>query len=83
MKNKKTLAEMIVDLLKDNDYIVDGFNDKSVGFHCDYEYQVLIDDLSGPPFTLGEILHNSSIISCCGEPVDKDYMMCPVCHEHI
>ena len=30
-----------------------------------------------------ETIDNATLYSCCGDEVDKDWMMCPTCKEHI
>lgn len=32
--------------------------------------------------TPSEICSSSEYYSCCGDILDKDYMMCPTCYEH-
>ena len=32
--------------------------------------------------TVGDILRAADFYSCCGDVLDKDYMICPTCKEH-
>jgi len=32
--------------------------------------------------SIQEIIRVSDFYSCCGEPLDKDIMICPTCKEH-
>lgn len=41
-----------------------------------YEDQFEIGD------SVSEILRAATFYSCCGDPLDKDYMICPSCREH-
>ena len=47
----------------------------------DYDYEIDTDDfeINDP---LSEIEKHADIYSCCGDILDKDYMICPTCKEH-
>ncbi len=32
--------------------------------------------------SVSQIMRAATFYSCCGDPLDKDYMMCPSCKEH-
>lgn len=50
-------------------------------FSDDYDYEISTDDFEvGTP--LSEIYAAADIYSCCGDILDKDYMICPTCKEH-
>jgi len=53
-----------------------------LSFSGDYDYEIEFDD-----FEVGDtvqlIVSRANTISCCGDIVDTDYMMCPACSEHI
>ena len=53
----------------------------SVSFTDDYDYGIDFED-----FNIGDNLStiekHSDIYSCCGDILDKDYMICPSCKEH-
>jgi hypothetical protein len=52
-------------------------------FHFDYAifYSIYEDE-----FEIGDslqtILHKATVYSCCGDPLDRDIMICPTCKEH-
>ena len=45
------------------------------------DYEITLDD-----FEVGDpehkIYQHADQLSCCGDVLDKDYMMCPTCKEH-
>ena len=71
-----------VEYLKSLGFKVEGQYQDIISFSGDYDYNISTED-----FEIGDaanqIVENSDIISCCGDMVDKDYMMCPSCREHI
>ena len=32
--------------------------------------------------SVSQIMSAATFYSCCGDPLDKDYMICPSCREH-
>jgi len=57
-------------------------DDAGVSFSTDYEYSI-----EWANFKIGERLDficlKADLYSCCGAIVDQDWMMCPICKEHI
>jgi hypothetical protein len=50
-------------------------------FSDDYDYEISTDDFEvGTP--LSKICDAADMYSCCGDILDKDYMICPTCKEH-
>lgn len=47
-----------------------------------YTYSIA-DNLFDETMTLDEILRDADLMSCCGDAVDRDIMVCPSCGEHI
>ena len=47
----------------------------------DYDYEIDTDDFEISD-TLQEIETYADVYSCCGDILDKDYMICPSCKEH-
>jgi hypothetical protein len=67
-------------------YEILGYDDKglpndTVSFRGDYDYEIEFDE-----FEIGDSISSienaANIYSCCGDLLDKDYMMCPTCYEH-
>ena len=53
------------------------FNFESDGMSCSiYEDEFEIGD------SVSQIMSAAEFYSCCGDPMDKDSMMCPSCKEH-
>jgi hypothetical protein len=52
-----------------------------VSYTNDYDYTIEFDDFNIGD-TLSEIEQYSEMYSCCGDILDKDYMICPSCKEH-
>ena len=52
-----------------------------VNFTDDYDYELSLDE-----FEIGDPAHSiyqrAEMYSCCGDVLDKDYMICPSCKEH-
>ncbi len=50
-------------------------------FSDDYDYEIDLDE-----FEMFEekhkIFQKADIYSCCGDILDRDFMMCPTCKEH-
>ena len=46
-----------------------------------YEAYILFEDFQVGD-TSKDICSASEYYSCCGDVLDKDYMMCPTCYEH-
>jgi hypothetical protein len=47
----------------------------------DYDYEISTDEFEVGD-SVQEILQRADMFSCCGDILDKDYMMCPTCKEH-
>jgi len=63
------------------DYCDKGLADSTVYFSGDYDYEISFDEFEIGD-TASSIENTANIYSCCGDILDKDYMMCPTCHEH-
>jgi hypothetical protein len=63
------------------DYDDKGLPNSTISFTGDYDYEIEFDE-----FEIGDsessIESTANIYSCCGDILDKDYMICPTCHEH-
>lgn len=61
--------------------VVDEYDEDDVYYTADCYSRIPWDE-----FEVGEPLHviinRSDLISCCGETMDKDELMCPICKEH-
>jgi len=77
MENKEK-----IDYLKSL-FTVTDFADEGCSFEAPdcYDAWIAYDD-----FEVGdsaeEICRNAEYLSCCGDVLDKDYMICPTCYEH-
>lgn len=60
---------------------VEGY-DTEFHFECDNNFYTIYEDEFEISDSLRTILHNATIYSCCGDPLDKDIMICPTCKEH-
>ena len=53
-----------------------------VSFRADYDYAIEWGE-----FFVGDspetICRSADLYSCCGDIVDKDWMICPTCKEHV
>jgi hypothetical protein len=47
----------------------------------DYDYEIEFDEFEIGD-TASSIENAANIYSCCGDILDKDYMICPSCKEH-
>jgi len=79
MENNNQLK---VDYLNSIGMKVEDFDKTNVSFDTgDYSADIEFDE-----FEIGDsfetIFNRSNIYSCCGDILDKDYMMCPTCYEH-
>lgn len=71
-----------VQYLESLGFKVEGQYQDIISFSGDYDYDISTENFEiGDP--INEIVKNADIISCCGDIVDQDYMMCPSCKEHI
>ncbi len=64
------------------DYDSKGLSSSTVYFSSmDGDFEILFDefDLDTP---LEKIQEDANQFSCCGDILDKDYMLCPTCLEH-
>ena len=65
--------------------IIESFTSQSgectVYFTDDYDYEISTNDFEIGD-SLKEIYNASDIYSCCGDILDRDYMICPTCKEH-
>jgi hypothetical protein len=52
-----------------------------VVFTDDYSYSIDMDDFNIGD-SLVEIESYADAMSCCGDVLDRDYMICPTCKEH-
>ena len=75
-ENKKKLEH-----LESFNVTIEDYDEKSVSFTDDYSYDIEFDDFEIGD-NLSEIENQSNIYSCCGDILDKDYMICPSCKEH-
>lgn len=71
-----------VQYLESLGFKVEGQYQDIISFSGDYNYDISIEDFEIGD-TVNQIVKNADIISCCGDIVDQDYMMCPSCKEHI
>lgn len=51
-------------------------------FNVDGTYCSIYDNEFEIGDSLPNILLNATIYSCCGDPLDRDIMICPTCKEH-
>jgi hypothetical protein len=63
------------------DYDDQGLPGDTIFFSGDYDYEIEFDG-----FEIGDtsesICNSANIYSCCGDILDKDWMICPTCKEH-
>jgi hypothetical protein len=56
-------------------------DDETVAFESDYSSDIRFDE-----FEIGDsaedICNRANIYSCCGDILDRDWMLCPSCREH-
>lgn len=71
-----------VQYLESLGFKVEGQYQDIISFSGDYNYDISTEDFEIGD-TVNQIVKNADIISCCGDIVDQDYMMCPSCKEHI
>ena len=71
-----------VQYLESLGFKVEGQYQDIISFSGDYNYDISTEDFEIGD-TVNQIVKNADIISCCGDVVDQDYMMCPSCKEHI
>ena len=50
-------------------------------FRDDYDYEIDLDDFD-LDCSREKIYQVADMYSCCGDILDRDYMMCPTCKEH-
>ena len=63
------------------DYADNGLPGSTVSFTGDYDYEIAFDEFEIGD-TASSIENSADIYSCCGDILDKDYMICPSCKEH-
>jgi hypothetical protein len=82
MNNITTLNQQKLQYLKSLTTIEDyDYDHNYVQFEEDYMCTISFDDFEIGD-NLSEIIENSDYYSCCGDILDKDFMMCPTCYEH-
>ena len=52
-----------------------------VGFNLDYQYELDLENIEIGD-SIDDIIKVSRMLSCCGNYLDEDIMLCPTCHEH-
>ena len=66
----------VVDFIEVDGYDTE-FHFEADGMSCSiYEDEFEIGD------SVSQIMRAATFYSCCGDPLDKDIMMCPSCREH-
>ena len=66
----------VVDFIEVDGYDTE-FHFESDGMPCSiYEDEFEVGD------SVSQIMRAATFYSCCGDPLDKDYMICPSCREH-
>lgn len=63
-------------------FSIEGFSHEDVAFEIDGYFA----DIDFDQFEVGDsydtIYNRSNLYSCCGDILDRDYMICPSCKEH-
>ena len=72
----ESLGFTIVESIEVDGYTTEFHFDCDDTFHSIYEDEFEIGD------SLQMILHKATVYSCCGDPLDRDIMICPTCKEH-